>query len=366
MKKIIMIISIIIICFLCVLLKTNTITFRYDVEFENQLNEVEEIRRIKWYKSLDFPNVQLNNYDIIGWVDNNQEYIYYPSNVNNSIYTLVIEPKIYTIYFYENISDDTPIHSIDFQYGNIIYITYKADDTLTHTFDYWEDISQNRIDEVQFCDTNLYAHYSPKTFNINYELNGGNFKEEPLLNYTYGTEVESLPAPYKSEYEFQGWYLDENFENKIESISNQTYGDLTLYAKWKFIYTEGIYGRLTVGSYSAKLSSPKEYKGLTAQQVCDLSGVCYYGVRDNGNLIVFADHNTQGFLAIKNNTTAKWTWNGRVTHLKRISIYTGYNNGIIYYDDGVDAFRNHDGPIMMYTCIPGTKNKVYITFWDYT
>ena len=103
---------------------------------------------------------------------------------------------------------------------------------------------------------------------------------------------------------------------------------------------------------------------MSAQAICDLPDVCFYTTRRNNTVIIFADHNTQGFLAIKNYTSATWTHNGTTTHLQRISIYTGDNEGL-NYDDGTCAYDNPDGPILMYTCIPGQKGKVYITFWKY-
>ena len=69
------------------------------------------------------------------------------------------------------------------------------------------------------------------TYLIVYELNGGTNAENNPAVYRYGTEVV-LGAASKTGYTFDGWYTDEAFETKVESLSVSQEGNVTLYAKW--------------------------------------------------------------------------------------------------------------------------------------
>lgn len=81
--------------------------------------------------------------------------------------------------------------------------------------------------------TTVYAKWTAKTYNISY-VNAVVENTNPTT-YTYGTSVV-LKSLNRTGYTFDGWYLDEEYSEKITSISSTTYGDLILYAKWKVIY----------------------------------------------------------------------------------------------------------------------------------
>lgn len=86
-------------------------------------------------------------------------------------------------------------------------------------------------------DVELVAKWTPLTYNIGYELNGGAFDD----GKTYPTSftVESLAeelilnSPTKQFSTFVGWYLDKDFEQLIEAIDPLEIDyDITLYAKF--------------------------------------------------------------------------------------------------------------------------------------
>lgn len=85
------------------------------------------------------------------------------------------------------------------------------------------------------ADLNFYAKWTGKTYNITYELNGGTIADvDKKPNYQYGVGLTALPQPTKTNYDFDGWYADENCEStKVEKISNTEHDPKTLYAKWK-------------------------------------------------------------------------------------------------------------------------------------
>ena len=82
----------------------------------------------------------------------------------------------------------------------------------------------------------LYAHWTPNTYSITYNANGGNLSGTYTTSYTVESEKISLPAPtYKTypEYNhFVGWYLDESCTVPYTADYKTNPRDITLYAKW--------------------------------------------------------------------------------------------------------------------------------------
>ena len=74
--------------------------------------------------------------------------------------------------------------------------------------------------------------YIPKTFTINYILDGGSFHEDVDSSFTENVGLETLPIPLKDGFNFMGWYLNDEL---VESIDKDVNTDVTLYAKWQMI-----------------------------------------------------------------------------------------------------------------------------------
>jgi len=84
-------------------------------------------------------------------------------------------------------------------------------------------------------DTTLYANFSPITYSIKYELDGGT---NDIVNpSTYNIESENivLADATKKGYTFVGWYADAGFNQQVTSIPNGSTGDTTLYANFNII-----------------------------------------------------------------------------------------------------------------------------------
>lgn len=83
-------------------------------------------------------------------------------------------------------------------------------------------------------DTTIEALFEPVVYTITYELDGGVNAAGNPAGYTVETEDIILqPADGKEGYLFSGWYLDENYQNKIQTIKKGSIGNLILYARWK-------------------------------------------------------------------------------------------------------------------------------------
>ena len=69
-------------------------------------------------------------------------------------------------------------------------------------------------------------------FDISYVLDGGTNDDSNPETYAYGTGVSSFADASKDKYDFEGWYSDADYEEKITSISATQMGEITLYAKF--------------------------------------------------------------------------------------------------------------------------------------
>ena len=101
----------------------------------------------------------------------------------------------------------------------------KADGTGT---DYEPD------DEITLDGTavNLYAIWTPITYTITYELDGGTNHASNPANYTIETATISLQNPSKTGHNFGGWYKESTFATQVTQIAKGSTGNITLYAKW--------------------------------------------------------------------------------------------------------------------------------------
>lgn len=85
-------------------------------------------------------------------------------------------------------------------------------------------------------DTAAYPVFKENAFSIDYVLYGGVNSEQNPASYIKGDSAIVLSAPQKENDVFEGWFLDSNFVQKIDTIKTQYYGDWKLYAKWKSFF----------------------------------------------------------------------------------------------------------------------------------
>ncbi|MBP3567558.1 MAG: InlB B-repeat-containing protein, partial [Lachnospiraceae bacterium] len=82
------------------------------------------------------------------------------------------------------------------------------------------------------ADDTLYAHWSPYTYTVTFNMNGGTatvYEKDVTFGGSYGT----LPTPKRSGYTFAGWYTKSRYGSKVTATSNvEIDSDHTLYAQW--------------------------------------------------------------------------------------------------------------------------------------
>ena len=119
-----------------------------------------------------------------------------------------------------------------------------------YTFDKWykDEACTQEFDfdtEQIYEATTIYAKFTPVTFKINYEMNGGGFNPNDVFGegHTYTIESDDVTiedAINRKGYKFEGWYDTNgiqtgNWGNKVTTIPKGSTGDKTLYAKWSLI-----------------------------------------------------------------------------------------------------------------------------------
>jgi uncharacterized repeat protein (TIGR02543 family) len=88
-------------------------------------------------------------------------------------------------------------------------------------------------DAVIDADFTLTAQWTPVTYNITYELDGGTNNVGNPATYNVTTATITLQDPTKGHDRFDGWYDNGSFTgDPITSIPLGSHGNITLYAQW--------------------------------------------------------------------------------------------------------------------------------------
>ena len=99
----------------------------------------------------------------------------------------------------------------------------------------WFDSANERIDRIAsgvFGDVTLYAKWSASEYAISYFLFGGMQNVANPSTYTVEDDDMILASPVKTYYDFNGWYSDADFKNKVDKIKTENGENIELYAKW--------------------------------------------------------------------------------------------------------------------------------------
>ena len=121
--------------------------------------------------------------------------------------------------------------------GTVTKPTDLTDDCYDFGGWYKESSCQNAWDfdkDTVTIKTVIYAKWTPKTFGISYELDGGTNSASNPTNYTYGIGVKSLENATKTGHDFNGWFISRDFEKPVLSpvIPDDLYGNVVFYAKF--------------------------------------------------------------------------------------------------------------------------------------
>lgn len=106
----------------------------------------------------------------------------------------------------------------------------------------------------QASDLTLTAKWTPTSYTITYQLNGGTNDGINPRQYTVESSTCVLRDAIKKGYKFMGWYRDSSFKEKVTEIPKGSHENITLYAKWE-INTYTITYQMNGGSVSGTLKT---------------------------------------------------------------------------------------------------------------
>lgn len=120
--------------------------------------------------------------------------------------------------------------------------------TINGTIEFKDE--ENVVNLTTSSKYNLYAVWSPKTYKITYELNGGTL-DNKITTYKITSDDIKLNIPKKEGYTFKGWTTDDNKTPQKEviipkgSTGNKTYTANYETGKYKITYKSDKYGTIT-------------------------------------------------------------------------------------------------------------------------
>ena len=120
-------------------------------------------------------------------------------------------------------------------------------------------------------DLTLYAKWEKNKYTVRFDTDGGTYVSDMIVSV-----IDRSPETTKDGYEFEGWYTDKTFSNKI-SFPYEVTEDLTLYAKWtqsgseKIVFSVDANGVLTgvsgLSGSDITVEIPSEVNGITVTEI---------------------------------------------------------------------------------------------------
>ena len=110
-----------------------------------------------------------------------------------------------------------------------------------------------------------YAKWTPNTYTVNFNANGGTINSGKVTSYTYGTGATLPTDVTKTGYTFSGWYASADFSGSaVTTVDTTEIGDKTYCAKWtlnKYTITWVVDGVTTTEKYD--YGATPSFKGST-------------------------------------------------------------------------------------------------------
>jgi uncharacterized repeat protein (TIGR02543 family) len=172
----------------------------------------------------------------------------------------------------------------------------------------------NSIAAGSVGDKTFYAKWTPVSYTISYNLDGGSGAAGNPVAYTIESETISLAAPVRTNYDFAGWFGNEKLTGSaVNSIAADSVGDKTFYAKWtpvSYTITYNLDGEnaaenpasYTVESEAITLAAPSR------------TGYSFLGWYDNANLSGSVFNSIPAGSTGNKTFWAKWTSAYNVTY----------------------------------------------------
>ena len=218
--------------------KSEPVVEKYTISFYVD-NEIFSTIETSGNEILTLPNApQKENYSFKGWYFDN---VSFEDELTNDFYEntpLTNDVNVYA--YYEFVNEEPKEFKVSFDSNDgskvedVVTSIIESEPVTTrdgYTFLGWY-LEESFINKVTFPyeitkDQTLYAKWEENAYNVHFELNGGTGVTDSKTN-----KIEKEPLPTKDGYTFLGWYLEENFINKV-TFPFEVTKDQTLYAKWE-------------------------------------------------------------------------------------------------------------------------------------
>ena len=211
-------------------IKTSIVAFDvFEVKFVTGYDATVKTQIIKDGDKVERPQLDRAGYTLKGWYCNGEEWRFNSDVVLNEM-TLVAEwiPNAYSITFDSDGGND--IASMTIATGDTLNLPTPQRDL--YTFDGWYFNGNNKVNSSTTfnyaTDLNLVAKWHRTQYAITFDTVGGNSISP--INVDSFSQITELPTPTKNEFEFLGWYVN---DNKVELPYNFTEGNMTLTAHWR-------------------------------------------------------------------------------------------------------------------------------------
>ena len=177
----------------------------------------------------------------------------------------------------------------------------------------------------------LYAQWSPSSYTVTLNTNGGTINAGNVTSYTYGDGATLPTNVTKTGYDFGGWYDNSELTgDRVYSIANNVTGNKEYWAKWTAKTTTitidvntANHGSSTPGTVTATWGQAlPEFTAASGASGWSLEG--YYSGANDGSKIINADGT---LVASTTYTTADSKWNSELTGL---TLYPHYAEAVTY------------------------------------
>ena len=233
----------------------------YIISFDSKGGECETLTLpINYDDSIDLPVATKEGYTLLGWYDendnlvNSEKYNY----AKNTTFHAVWQPTNYEL----NIDLDGGSISPEYPSYYTIEsqsITLNAPEREGYDFKGWSiNESQNlvmayTIKKGTIGNIKIKAIWKAKKYLVHFNSQNGNDIND--MNVVFDSNVE-LPIPIREHYNFDGWYLEENYQTIVNNGKWEVASEITLFAKWSLINYAITYS-LNGGSF--KTTAPSTY-----------------------------------------------------------------------------------------------------------
>ena len=179
------------------------------------------------------------------------------------------QPQEYTVIF--EVDHGTPIAPITTsrideepqttRYG-YEFEGWYTDKTFSNKISFPYEVTENQT---------LYAKWEKNKYTVHFYTDGGTYVSDMIVSV-----IDRLPETTRDGYEFEGWYTDKTFSNKI-SFPYEVTEELTLYAKWtqsgseKIVFSVDANGVLTgvsgLSGSDITVEIPSEVNGIKVTEI---------------------------------------------------------------------------------------------------